>query len=98
MSDDNRADTTNISLAIGRYLPFELAWDIWNRYYTYIVLEELLKSPRAIKANMFDCEIEVQYIYLFPHERALFPRFDEELEFKPKNNKARRRYHRLELK
>lgn len=92
--------TRILHIDIIKRLPYELAWDIWNRYYTYVVLSELLATPAAIRHRLFD-NATVEYIFLDPDERARFaalPSTDEDLVFYDRqlDKKTRRRYWRLE--
>lgn len=88
---------SNINIRI----PFELGWDIWNRYYTYVVLDELLRTPAAIQARLFSMPLASDYIYLTPDERQSWRPFDEVASFSDYNSDLlanRKRYHRLELR
>lgn len=55
-------------------LPFELAWDIWHRYYTYVVLDEILQTDAALKAQVFDCNMIIMddYTFMQPDEQKYY--------------------------
>lgn len=87
----------NIISGVNCTLPCEIGRNIWNRYYTYVVLGELTESPLFIHTSMYgSIEIHMQYLYLYPDELEKYNDAYEELVFEVKNKK-RKRYWRLNL-
>lgn len=85
-------------------LPYEISRNIWARYYTFTVLGEFLATKVALEAQVFNCDLAVEYVYLYPDELSRFSAnhtYDEYLEFASPSigdHNKRFMYHGLEVK
>ena len=60
--DKNMDNANNITFILGiNRLPFELAYDIWQRYYTSTVLHEFINTTNVLETQLFNYQLDMQY-------------------------------------
>lgn len=81
-----------LRLAINK-LPFELGWDIWHRYYTFVVLDKLLDSSGALVIQFRDCHPLLSVIFDIKDLSCIRGYYPSEFDKFISKAKAKRRRH-----